>query len=66
MSVGLGEDDKVIEDIVSVGQSMGLETDSDDVEELLEEHCGQLTTEELVQLQHEQKMILAEEMSSEE
>ena len=42
---------------------MGLELDNDDVEELLMEHSAELTTEELVHLQNEQK-TLVEEMSS--
>ena len=66
-SAGVAEnigDDKILEDIVSVGQSMGLEMDNDDVEELLEELSAELTTEELVHLQNEQKKTLVEEMSS--
>lgn len=64
-SAGIAEDidDKIIKDIVTLGQSMDLEMDNEDVEELLEEHCAELTTKELVHLQNEQK-ILVEEMSA--
>ena len=51
---------------MSVGKSLGLEIDNDDVEELLDEHQAELTTEELLRLQNEQKKMLEEEMSSEE
>ena len=56
----------LVDDIVSVGESLGLEIDNDDVEELLDEHQAELTTEELLYLQNEQKKKLEEEMSSEE
>ena len=29
----------IIDDIVTIGQSIGLEIDADDIEELLEDHC---------------------------
>ncbi|XP_066977870.1 tigger transposable element-derived protein 1-like [Macrobrachium rosenbergii] len=58
--------DPDVEEIVSVAKSMGLEVSADDVEELVEEHSIELTTEELQQLQKEQQKILAEEMSGEE
>ena len=48
------------------GQELELEFDNDDVEELLDEHQAELTTEELLLLQNEQKKKLEEEMSSEE
>jgi hypothetical protein len=41
------EDMQLIDDIVSMGQNLGLEINNDDVEELLEEHNAELTTEEL-------------------
>ncbi|XP_014392726.1 PREDICTED: tigger transposable element-derived protein 1-like isoform X2 [Myotis brandtii] len=56
----------VVEDIVSLGKSMGLEVDDDDVEELVEDHNTELTTEELQDLQKEQQQPAAEEHSSEE
>ena len=59
------EDRQLVDDIVTVGESFGLEMDSDDIDDLLEEHHVELTTEELLHLQVEQKKTL-EEMSSEE
>ena len=41
------EDSQLIDEIVSMGQNLGLEMDSGDVEELLDEHRDELTTEEL-------------------
>ncbi|XP_059558184.1 tigger transposable element-derived protein 1-like isoform X1 [Myotis daubentonii] len=55
----------VVEDIVSLGKCMGLEVDDDDVEELVEDHNTELTTEELQDLQREQQQPAAEEPSSE-
>ena len=57
------EDRQLVDDIVTVGQSLGLEMDSDDIEDLLAEHHVELITKEL-HLQAEQKKT--EEMSSEE
>lgn len=56
---------EIVDEIVSLGQNMGLEMDNDDVEELVEEHSNELTTEELQHLQAEQEKNLAEDMSSE-
>lgn len=55
----------VVEEIVSLGMSMGLEVDSEDVEELVEDHNAELTTE-LRDLHMEQQQEVAEELSSEE
>ena len=52
------------EHIVSLGKSMGLELNAEDVEELVEEHRTELSTEELPDLQKEQQQIVAEEISS--
>ena len=41
------EDSAVINDIVSLGKNMGLEVNNEDVEELLEDHKDELSTEEL-------------------
>lgn len=60
------EDNQIIEEIVNIGQSLGLEVDTEDVNDLLEEHHEELTTEELLHLQAEQKKTLEKEMSSEE
>ena len=56
----------VVEEIVSIGRSMGLEVDEADVADLVEEHAEELTTEELKELHkisHEEVML---ELSSEE
>ncbi|XP_025099953.1 tigger transposable element-derived protein 1-like [Pomacea canaliculata] len=60
-----GFEQDIVDDIVSLGQSIGLEVDNDDVEELVEEHDNELTTEELQHLQAEQEKNLAENISSE-
>jgi hypothetical protein len=43
-----------VEEIVSLRMSMGVEVDSEDVEELMEDHNAELTTEELLDLYIEQ------------
>jgi hypothetical protein len=53
-----------VEDIVSLGQSMSLEVDEEDVEELVKEHKTGLTTEELQDLHKEQQQEVAEKLSS--
>ncbi|XP_028668446.1 tigger transposable element-derived protein 1-like [Erpetoichthys calabaricus] len=60
-----GFEPEIVDEIVSLGQNMGLEVDNNDVEELVEEHSNELTTEELQHLQAEQEKNLAEDMSSE-
>lgn len=66
-SGGLGEEpDSVVEDIVSMGKSMGLEVNDEDIEELVEEHNQDLTTEELQELHREQQKVFMEKVSSEE
>ncbi|GLV33258.1 hypothetical protein CBL_08426 [Carabus blaptoides fortunei] len=55
----------VVNEIVSLAKSMGLDVDSDDVEELFEDHRNELTTEQLQELQGEQQEVL-EDVSSEE
>ena len=54
-----------VEDAVSLGKSMGLEVDGDDVEALVEDHNTELPTEELQDLQREQPQMAAEELSLE-
>ncbi|KAG7158993.1 putative Tigger transposable element-derived protein 1-like 282 [Homarus americanus] len=39
------EEEAVVHEIVALGNSMGLEVDDDDVEELVEEHSKELSTE---------------------
>ena len=60
------QDARVVEDIVSLGQSMSLKVDEEDVEELVKEHNTELNTEELHDLHKEQQQEVAEELSSEE
>ncbi|GCC38291.1 hypothetical protein chiPu_0016805 [Chiloscyllium punctatum] len=40
----------VVNEIVTLGQNMGLEVDEDDVTELVEDHRQELSTEDLVEL----------------
>ena len=47
------DDFTIIDDVVTMRQSMGLEVDADDIEELLEDHSIELTTEKLENLQNE-------------
>ncbi|KAG7174762.1 hypothetical protein Hamer_G018075 [Homarus americanus] len=51
---------------LSLGNSMGLEVDDDDVEELVEEHSKELSTEELLELHKEQNETLKRSLTSEE
>ena len=60
------EDSAVINDIVSLGKNMGLEVNNEDVEELLEDHKDELSTEELEQLQKQLQKVTVQEISSEE
>ena len=48
----------IIDDIVIIGQSMRLDVDPDDIEELLDDHSIELTTEELEHQQNEKKKIV--------
>lgn len=43
---------------------MGLEIDDADVQELVDDHCEELTTEELVELQRVQVIVIQEDHSS--
>ena len=49
------DDSTVIDDAVTIGQSMLLEVDADDIEKLLEDNGIKLTTEELEHFQNEQE-----------
>ncbi|KDR13622.1 hypothetical protein L798_12458 [Zootermopsis nevadensis] len=60
------EDDDDDIDIVSLGKNMDLEVNIEDVEELLEDHKDELSTEELEQLQKQLQRAIVKEMSSEE
>ncbi|XP_060679989.1 tigger transposable element-derived protein 1-like [Hemiscyllium ocellatum] len=59
------EEPPVVPVIASLGKSMGLEVSEEDVEELVEDHKNELTTEELQHL-HKTQQEVAEEISSEE
>ncbi|KAG7176707.1 Tigger transposable element-derived protein 1-like 156 [Homarus americanus] len=60
------EEEAVVHEIVCLGNSMGLEVDDDDVEELVEEHSKELSTEELLELHKEQNETLKRSLTSEE
>ncbi|XP_070606465.1 tigger transposable element-derived protein 1-like [Erythrolamprus reginae] len=45
----------ILEDIVSLGKSMGLEVNEDDIDDLLEGHSQELTKEELKEVQQQQQ-----------
>lgn len=53
----------VVSDIVPLDKSVGLKVYNADVQELLEGHGKQLTTEELEHLQKEQEKMVMEEIS---
>ena len=55
-------DSTIIDDIMTIGQSMGLEVDADDIEERLEEHSIELTAEELEHLQNEHEKKIADKI----
>nr|XP_020452715.1 tigger transposable element-derived protein 1 [Monopterus albus] len=56
----------VVDEIMSLGKTMGLEVNEDDIQELVEEHGQELTTNELIDLHREQQQEVMEEISSEE
>ncbi|XP_053235637.1 uncharacterized protein LOC128409319 isoform X1 [Podarcis raffonei] len=56
------EDAPVVADIVSLANSMGLEVSGADVEELVQEHRTELTTEELQDILTEQQKSATEEI----
>ena len=58
--------DRVFDDIVTIAETIGLRIDSGDVEELVEEHSEELSTEELQQFLAQQQRMAAEELSEEE
>ena len=63
---GFGEETGApeVEEIVSIGKTLGLEVNEEDVEEQLDDHKEDLNTTELQELQNEQQKTLAEEHSS--
>ncbi|XP_023665526.1 histone-lysine N-methyltransferase EHMT2 isoform X7 [Paramormyrops kingsleyae] len=56
----------VVNEIVSLGKTLGLEVNEEDIQELVEEHGQELTTDELMDLRREQQQEVMEEISSEE
>uniref|UniRef100_A0A670I9I9 DDE-1 domain-containing protein n=1 Tax=Podarcis muralis TaxID=64176 RepID=A0A670I9I9_PODMU len=59
----------VVQDIVALGRTMGLEVTEEDISELVKEHDHELTTQELVELQAEaaqEQASLEEEEATEE
>ncbi|XP_069961022.1 tigger transposable element-derived protein 1-like [Cherax quadricarinatus] len=56
----------VVKSIVALGSSMGLDVSLEDVEELVEDHNEELTTEELQELQQEEQHIAAQNLAAEE
>ena len=65
-SYNIVDDSTIIDDIMTIGQSMRLEVDADDIEDLLEDHSIELTTEELQHLQDEQEEKSADEIEEKE
>ncbi|KAF7253304.1 LIM and senescent cell antigen-like-containing domain protein 2 [Varanus komodoensis] len=61
-----GSDAEAVEEIASLGKSMGLDLSGADIEKLVEDHKEELMTEELAELQSELQKALAEEDSTEE
>ena len=49
------EENAIVKEIVSLGKSMGLEVDREDVGDLMQDHSTELTTEELAYIQNEQQ-----------
>ncbi|XP_070619108.1 tigger transposable element-derived protein 1-like [Erythrolamprus reginae] len=47
----------ILEEIVSLGKSMGLEVNEDDIDDLIEEHNQEQTTEELKELQQQSEVL---------
>ncbi|KAM3922863.1 tigger transposable element-derived protein 1-like [Leptodactylus fuscus] len=60
------EDVAVVDDVVAIGKTMGLDIQQDDINELVEGHAAELTTEDLMHLQQQQQKDMVEEISSEE
>lgn len=63
---GLEPEVSVVEEIVSLGKSMGLEVDERDVNELVEEQSLELTTEELHDLHSQQHTVVQQKIIFEE
>ena len=55
------EEPPVVDDIVSLRKTLGLEVNEADIQELVEEHEQELTTDELMDLHREQQQEIMEE-----
>ncbi|KAF2361995.1 DDE superfamily endonuclease domain [Trinorchestia longiramus] len=55
----------VVKEILAMGKNLGLEVNKKDVEKLVEEHRQELTTEELIDLQHQQDTVMQEQLLGE-
>ncbi|XP_064116538.1 tigger transposable element-derived protein 1-like [Macrobrachium nipponense] len=53
------EEEPVEEEIVSIGKTIGLEVDERDIEELVEQHSKELTTDELQEQRHTESLTEA-------
>ena len=60
------DDSALIDGVVSMGKSMGLKVERDDIHEHLKSHKIELNTEELKHLHEEQQKTLADDLSSDE
>ena len=60
------DDSALIDGVVSMGKSMGLKVERDDIHEHLKSHKIELNTEELKHLHEEQQKTLADDPSSDE
>ncbi|KAM4030834.1 tigger transposable element-derived protein 1-like [Anomaloglossus baeobatrachus] len=58
------EIETIVDDIVSLGNTLGLEVNEGDIEELVAEHSQELTTTELMDLHSEQQKEVTEVISS--
>ncbi|XP_056416091.1 tigger transposable element-derived protein 1-like [Hyla sarda] len=59
--VSVAQEDSIETEIVTLGQAMGLEVDEDDVEEMIQDHEVELTTEELIELENSTEHVSGEE-----
>jgi hypothetical protein len=60
------EEPPVVDDIVSLGKTLGLEVNEADIQELVEEHEQELINDELMDLHRKQQQEIMEDISSEE
>ena len=65
-SQNIVDDSTIIDDIVTIGQSIGLEVEADDIEQLLEDHCIELIAKELEHLQDEDGRKTADKIEENE